>query len=226
MARHCTGAGMEGDFAVPGVLARERCKACSLGGWSHRMSNCNVRSSGVEQRPGCLLSAVGEYADDSSSHRLSPTRRALGIMLVVGGMTAITLAVVGLRAVGDAPVNSPEVAVDAMASSDGGPASVDPADVTVVSMSYEPGETSGWHVHHGMHAVAVVSGTLTLYDGACRARSLGPGDSYVGGRELHLARNETATPVGMVVTYLGAERAGVAPFNVSMQAPAGCTVQR
>lgn len=77
-----------------------------------------------------------------------------------------------------------------------------PNDVTVVNQVYEAGESSGWHHHTGIHAVAVLSGTLTVYDGRCHALSVVPGRPYVGGQELHLARNETNVPVEMVVTYL------------------------
>lgn len=77
-----------------------------------------------------------------------------------------------------------------------------PNDVTVVTQVYEAGENSGWHRHTGIHAVAVLSGTLTIYDRQCNAQLVVPGRPYVGGQELHLARNETSVPVEMVVTYL------------------------
>jgi quercetin dioxygenase-like cupin family protein len=40
-----------------------------------------------------------------------------------------------------------------------------PGDVAVVNQVYEPGQTSGWHTHAGLHAVAVLTGELTVYDG-------------------------------------------------------------
>ena len=45
-----------------------------------------------------------------------------------------------------------------------------------------PGQSSGWHRHTGMHALVVVSGTLTIIDGRCDRRTFSPGESYVGGR--------------------------------------------
>jgi len=75
-------------------------------------------------------------------------------------------------------------------------------DVAVVSQVYEPGQQSGWHAHTGIHAVAVLSGTLTVYDSQCRAETFGPGRPYVGGQEPHFVRNETGEPVVMSVTYL------------------------
>lgn len=85
-------------------------------------------------------------------------------------------------------------------------ADVNASDVGVVRMSYEPGQSSGWHSHPGVHAVAVVSGTLTVYGAECTPRNIGPGESYVGGQELHLTRNESAVPVEMVVTSVDTNR--------------------
>ena len=92
-----------------------------------------------------------------------------------------------------------------------------PNDVTVVTQVYEANESSGWHRHSGIHAVAVVSGTLTVYDGRCNAQVVVPGRPYVGGQELHLARNETGSPVEMVVTYLSS--AGSANSTVHAASP-------
>ncbi len=101
-------------------------------------------------------------------------------------------------------------------------ATVTPSDIGVVTMTYEPGQSSGWHTHPGLHAVAVVSGTLTVYGPGCTPRTVGPGDSYVGGQELHVTRNETTAPVEMVVTSVDTNRLtnSVTPHV----APAGCGV--
>jgi hypothetical protein len=64
----------------------------------------------------------------------------------------------------------------------------------------------------------VLTGELTVYDGGCRPQRVVAGEPYVGGRELHLARNETAERVEMVVTYLNA--VGTAPPHAG--APTGC----
>jgi quercetin dioxygenase-like cupin family protein len=96
-----------------------------------------------------------------------------------------------------------------------------PGDVAVVTQAYEPGQTSGWHAHAGLHAVAVLSGELTVYDSACRPQRVVAGEPYVGGQQLHLARNETSEPVHMVVTYLNA----VGPEPPRAGAPAGCSVR-
>jgi quercetin dioxygenase-like cupin family protein len=96
-----------------------------------------------------------------------------------------------------------------------------PGDVAVVTQVYEPGQSSGWHAHAGLHAVAVLAGELTVYDAECRPQRVVAGEPYVGGRELHVARNETAEPVDMVVTYLNA----VGPAPAHAGGPAGCAVR-
>jgi quercetin dioxygenase-like cupin family protein len=109
------------------------------------------------------------------------------------------------------------------------PAASDPSaitlsarDVSVVTQVYEPGQTSGWHSHPGIHAVAVLSGVLTVYDGDCRRETFEPGRPYVGGQQTHLVRNETDAPVTMIVTYLNPS----VPANSSRHVPppAGCTI--
>jgi quercetin dioxygenase-like cupin family protein len=95
-----------------------------------------------------------------------------------------------------------------------------PGDVTVLTQAYEPGGDSGWHAHPGIHAVAVLSGTLTVYDEECRPQTFGPGQPYIGGQEPHRVRNEAQEPVQMVVTYLNP--AGPHNSNRSVPAPAAC----
>ena len=97
-----------------------------------------------------------------------------------------------------------------------------PADVTVQMATYEPDHSSGWHAHTGMHAVMVLSGTVTFYDGDCQRRTYGPGDTYVGGQDVHLARNETAAPVELAVTYMFPAGVDHTRFHVPSPAPVGC----
>lgn len=97
-----------------------------------------------------------------------------------------------------------------------------PADVAVQSATYEPGQVSGWHTHTGIHAVMVLSGTITFYDGGCRGQAYGPGETYVGGQDLHMVRNQTAELVTLAVTYLFPAGLPHNTFHVDMPAPAGC----
>jgi quercetin dioxygenase-like cupin family protein len=97
-----------------------------------------------------------------------------------------------------------------------------PSDVAAQVTSYAPGQSSGWHSHTGLHAVVVLSGTLTIVDGECQHHTYGPGDSYVGGRDVHLALNETAAPLEMAVTYMFPAGAPHTGFHVPAPEPAGC----
>lgn len=143
---------------------------------------------------------------------LTTMRKWKPVSLVVLGVIAILLAAgISRLAPGhaDVPAADPGIVLRG------------PGDVAVVTQVYEPAQTGGWHTHAGLHAVAVLSGELAVYDGECRRQRVVAGEPYVGGRELHLARNETAEPVTMVVTYLNA--VGSAPPHAG--APAGCNVR-
>ena len=153
---------------------------------------------------------------------LEPTprpRRASPILVMVSGLVITALAVVTLVATTTTTTHSARPT----------PRPADPTaitlaarDVSVVTQVYEPGETSGWHLHPGIHAVAVLSGVLTVYDGDCRRQTFEPGHPYVGGQQVHLVRNETDAPVTMIVTYLNP----TVPANSSRHVPppAGCAI--
>ncbi len=101
-----------------------------------------------------------------------------------------------------------------------------PADIVVASAKVPPGASFGWHSHRSAVAVAVVSGTLTLYDSdraACAPQRISGGHGFVEkANHVHLARNEGKTPVRLFVTYLGAPH-GQSP-DVPAQQPPGCPV--
>ncbi len=138
-------------------------------------------------------------------------------LLVCGEVVSLVVlgAIAMLLAAGVSRMNPGHLTVPAP---DPGVVNRDPGAVAVVTQVYEPGQTSGWHTHAGLHAVAVLAGELTVYDDECRRQRVVVGEPYVGGRELHLARNETAERVDMVVTYLNA----MGPTPAHAGAPAGC----
>jgi quercetin dioxygenase-like cupin family protein len=137
-------------------------------------------------------------------------RRATPLIAMVTGLVVIaTAATIALTAGGPTERTTEPTAI-----------TVGPGDVSVVTQVYEPGEDGGWHAHPGIHAVAVQSGVLTVYDGDCRRQTYEPGRPYVGGQLPHLVRNETAEPVVMAVTYLN-PRANTRATE-HMAAPAGC----
>ena len=95
------------------------------------------------------------------------------------------------------------------------------ADVGTTDLRYEPGHSSGWHIHPGVHAVVVLAGTLTVYDQNCTRLDYGAGASYLGGSEPHLARNETSADVALAVTWVYERSSPMGP-GVSVAPPARC----
>jgi quercetin dioxygenase-like cupin family protein len=99
-----------------------------------------------------------------------------------------------------------------------------PADVLFVQVTIQPGGDFGWHIHRSAVAVAVVSGTLTLYDSSdpsCAGQRIGAGQGFMeAANHVHLARNEGKTPVRVLVAYLGAPH-GVSP-DAAAARPAQC----
>lgn len=92
-------------------------------------------------------------------------------------------------------------------------------DVGVTELTYEPGHASGWHVHSGLHSVVVLSGTLTVYDDNCQRHQYVAGETYLGGRTAHLARNEGTEPAELSVTYVYQSHADP---GVPVSIPFGC----
>ena len=147
-----------------------------------------------------------------SSNRMGPVLAMVAGLVLVGAALAVVTRV---------PQASPQAA-PAPASS--ALTLAGPADVTVQAATYEPGHSSGWHAHTGMHAVTVLSGTVTFYDSQCQGRTYGPGETYIGGQDVHVARNDTVLPVEMSVTYLFPAGRPHTTFHVASPAPAGCPV--
>ncbi|MDQ4090285.1 MAG: cupin domain-containing protein [Actinomycetota bacterium] len=138
--------------------------------------------------------------------RRSPMAVAtLGLALMGLSTTALVLQ---LRGSGVSP--APPAAI----------AASEPPQVSTTELVYEPGQSSGWHVHAGVHSVVVSSGTLTVYDDVCRRRDFGPGETYVGGRQPHLVRNGGDTFAVLAVTYV-ADPTVDTPGR-AVPAPSGC----
>ena len=146
-----------------------------------------------------------------------PTPNRMGpVLAMVAGLVLLGAAL----AVITRAQASPEAAPAPSAITLGGP-----ADVTVQRTTYAPGQSSGWHTHTGIHAVMVLSGTVTFYDGQCQGRSYGPGETYVGGQDVHVATNDTTEQVELSVTYLFPAGRPHTTFHVDAPAPVGCDVR-
>lgn len=162
-----------------------------------------------------VLAKTCESATERGSFRGRCARARLFVLI---GLAAIGAATMGLST----GILARETELRTAAA--GPPATLATAEVnakTVMNVTYEPGEASGWHLHPGIHVVDVISGLLTVYDEACQPHVYGPGDRYIGGRQPHLARNETATPVEMVVTTVDVD--GAANSVTQLPTPAACS---
>lgn len=188
-------------------------------------------NAGLMPGPDVTACCSGDRADpaagvtvtsaSSRKRRLGAPRHAVG--LIAAGLAATVMASLGLMSrelpsgPGRAAVPSPAptgAAAPVPAFSAGGP-----SDVTVEQMTYQPWQASSWHVHNGLHAVEVLSGTLTIYDADCRAHTYGPGESYVGGAAEHRARNASDEPLEMVVTDILPPGTSMAEFVVALPPP-------
>lgn len=127
-------------------------------------------------------------------------RWASAFVLMGAGVVALALAtaaVVNLDRKSPAPPTASETAAAAT-----GVTAQSEGDITVLNLVYEAGQSSGWHSHRGIHAVAILSGSLTVIDEHCVVTVHGPDNPYIGGQRPHLIRNDNDAPVPMVVTYV------------------------
>jgi quercetin dioxygenase-like cupin family protein len=165
-----------------------------------------------------------ETGSQDDTARRDPRSRAIG-MLFAGAVAAVAALFVGTLTLpdGDRPDDVPHPPAGAAVEDASFGITTTEQNVSVVTQVYLPGQRSGWHAHSGVHAVAVLSGTLTVYDEHCQRSTYEPGRPYVGGRQVHLATNETHAPVEMVVTYLSPVEA--ADSNRQGAPPAGCAAR-
>lgn len=74
--------------------------------------------------------------------------------------------------------------------------------VGTAANTYQPGHSSGWHVHPGVHSVVVLSGVMTVYDENCVRTEYGAGQTYLGGSKPHLVRNEAPDALDIAITFV------------------------
>ena len=155
-----------------------------------------------------------------------PERRHGGgrpaLALMGAGLAALALAAMTLIPASEDPNGAGPAPVAAPATVAGGLTIHGPGDITVLTMTYEAGQSSGWHAHHGIHAVAILSGALAVYDASCNRTTYGPDNPYIGGQQLHLINNETDAAVSMIVTYLNPVQPS-APARITTTTPACAT---
>jgi len=97
-----------------------------------------------------------------------------------------------------------------------------PIDVATVHVTFQPGGSTGWHVHPGAALVTVKTGQLTLRRAkGCRTRTFSAGQTFLefGPNDVNLTRNETSGVTETVVTFLLPVGA---PTTVDAPAPKRC----
>lgn len=97
-----------------------------------------------------------------------------------------------------------------------------PIDVATVHVTFQPGGSTGWHVHPGPALVTVKTGRLTLHRAkGCRTRAFNAGQTFLelGPDDVNLTRNETGGVTETVVTFLLPVGA---PVTVDAPAPRHC----
>jgi quercetin dioxygenase-like cupin family protein len=53
------------------------------------------------------------------------------------------------------------------------------SDLLVVTQTWQPGGHSGWHSDQGLVLLALKTGTLTVFDDECSARTIAAGEAFV-----------------------------------------------
>jgi quercetin dioxygenase-like cupin family protein len=97
-----------------------------------------------------------------------------------------------------------------------------PIDVASVHVTFQPGGSTGWHVHPGPALVTVKTGQLTLHRAkGCATRTYHAGQTFLefGPGDVNLTRNQTGGVTETVVTFLLPVGA---PTTVDAPAPARC----
>ena len=77
-------------------------------------------------------------------------------------------------------------------------------DVSVLTLTVDPGATTGWHSQPGLAIIAVREGTGKLYFADCSSRTYGAGEAFVeAGNDAPTAfTNESTSPVVLTVTFI------------------------
>lgn len=84
-------------------------------------------------------------------------------------------------------------------------------DVSVLTLTLEPGATTGWHSHPGLAIIAVKEGTGKLYFANCKSRTFHAGKAFVeaGNHRPTVFRNESTRPVVLTVSFVAPRGAAV-----------------
>lgn len=86
-----------------------------------------------------------------------------------------------------------------------------PTDVSVLTLTIDPGGTTGWHTHPGLAIIAVSEGTGKLYSADCTSETFSAGEAFEeGGKDAPtLFRNESSSPVVLTVSFIAPRNAEI-----------------
>jgi quercetin dioxygenase-like cupin family protein len=90
-------------------------------------------------------------------------------------------------------------------------------EVNVVEHDIAPGQTVGWHIHHGTEITYVLSGALNIQIAGGPIRHVVKGDTFEVDRDTpHRATNGGTETAALLITYLR-DKAG--PLAIPVPAP-------
>jgi quercetin dioxygenase-like cupin family protein len=86
-----------------------------------------------------------------------------------------------------------------------------PTEVSVLTLTVDPGGSTGWHSHPGLAVISVAEGTGKLYTADCTAQEFGAKEAFVeaGNDAPTLFRNESDAPVVLTVTFFAPRGAAI-----------------
>ena len=96
-----------------------------------------------------------------------------------------------------------------------------PTDASVLTLTVDPGGSTGWHTHPGLAVIAVSEGAGTLYSTDCSSQEFSAGEAFVesGDDAPTLFRNEGFVPAVLTVTFIAPRGA---PIITDEPAPRTC----
>jgi quercetin dioxygenase-like cupin family protein len=97
------------------------------------------------------------------------------------------------------------------------PANARNLEVNVVEHDLAPGQSSGWHIHHGTEIAYVLSGTINMQISGAPIRHIAKGETFVIDPDTpHNGTNASTTEaVALLITYLKAK----GPVTIPVQPP-------
>jgi quercetin dioxygenase-like cupin family protein len=111
---------------------------------------------------------------------------------------------------GPALADPPDVHVDV-------PKNAKNMEVNVVEHDLAPGQTTGWHIHHGTEISYVLSGAVNVQMAGGPIRHVVQGDWFqIDPDTPHRATNDGTAPAALLITYLR-DKAG--PLAIPVPAP-------